>query len=87
MKGAEPSCTECVPELFPENIDAMKIWELVSDQRIWVSGGLDKPICVGLRHEPIWKLIDEFNVDDRVGTFIKVLQVYENIHSLELARG
>ena len=83
MKAADPPCSECLPELFLENVDAMRIWNLVLDQRIWVSGGMGTPQSVGLMHGPIWKLIDEFEVDDRLKTFQKVLRIYEEISRLE----
>lgn len=83
MKGEAPPCTSCLPELYQENIEAVKIWGLVSDQRIWVGGGMSAPVSVALRHEPIWKLINEFHVEDRLTTFIKVLNIYEHISRIE----
>lgn len=68
---------------MPENVDAVKIWGLVSDQRIWVGGGMSAPVSAGLQHAPIWKLIDEFQVEDRLNTFIKVLDIYGHISSIE----
>ena len=83
MKDQEPPCSECLPDLLPENINAARIWGLVQDQRIWVGGGMSEPVSAGLMHEPVWRLIDEFDVDDRFDTFLKVLRVYENIVRFE----
>lgn len=83
LKGTEPRCSECLPEIYPENIEAIKIWGLVSDQRIWVGGGMSAPVSVGLQHLPIWRLIDEFQIEDRLTTFIKVLNIYEHISGIE----
>lgn len=46
---------------------------------------MDAPRSVGLRHEPVWRLIDEFGVEERLDTFLKVLQVYEHVKTLEFA--
>lgn len=85
MKNQEPPCSVCLPELFPENVNAAKIWNLVQDQRIWLSSGLEKPVSAGLMHMPIWRLIDEFGIEgtERFETFLKVLNVYEHIRSIE----
>jgi len=72
-----------MPDLMPTNISTLKIWQLVQDQRIWVSGGMGAPVSVALKHEPIWKLIDEFHIEDRIKTFSKILRVFDNIRSIE----
>ena len=71
-----------MPPLFPSNVDAIKVWNLVSDQRIWV-GGMAGIKAVALKHEPIWKLIDEFRVEDRIGTFEKVILIFNHIRKIE----
>jgi len=72
-----------MPDLMPTNVNALKVWQLVQDQRIWVSGGMGAPVSVALKHGPIWKLIDEFHIEDRIKTFGKVLRVFDNIRSIE----
>lgn len=37
---------------------------------------------VDIQHNAIWKLIDEFEIEDRIGCFFKVLAIFE--HTLEL---
>lgn len=69
-----------MPDLFPENIDAIRVWGLVADQRIYA--GMDG-ISMGLKHEAIWKLIDEFEIKERIETFEKVLKVYDAVRELE----
>ena len=71
-----------MPDLMPTNISALKIWQLVQDQRIWVSG-MGAPVSVALKHEPIWKMIDELHIEDRIKTFGKILRVFDNIRSIE----
>lgn len=78
--GKTPDCQNCIPELFEENQDAIRIWGFIGDQRIYA--GMDG-ICVGLMHEPVWRLIDEFNVVDRIGTFQKVLKIYDFAKTIE----
>lgn len=71
-----------MPVLWASNSDAIKIWNLVSDQRIWV-GSMAGITSVALKHEPIWKLIDELKVENRVGTFEKVLHIFNHIRKIE----
>jgi len=73
-----------MPSLWLSNGDAIRIWNLVSDQRIWV-GGFGGIKSVALKHEPIWKLIDELKVGDRVKTFEKVLKIFNHIKKIEEA--
>ena len=79
--GEEPPCLTCLPPLFPENVEVYNIWGLVSDQRIYA--GMDG-IPLALKHEPIWKLIDELEVEDRFGVFSKVLRIFSHINTQEL---
>lgn len=83
-RNSPPPCSECVPELYESNRDAAKIWNLVQDQRIWVGGGMGEPISVALEQAALWKLLDEFKVQDRIKTFIKVLKVFEHFHGIEM---
>lgn len=85
-KTSPPPCSQCVPELFESNKDAIKIWNIVQDQRIWVSGGMGEPISVALEHGALWKLLDEFKVQDRVKTFIKVLKIFDHFHEIDMRR-
>lgn len=38
---------------------------------------------VDIQHSAIWKLIDEFEIEDRVGCFLKVLAIFEQTLKLE----
>ena len=76
-----PPCKTCLPELYPENQDALRIWQLVSNQRIFagMSG-----ISVALMHEPVWRLIDEFRItENRMKIFTKVLRVFDHVNEIE----
>lgn len=44
---------------------------------------MSAPVSVGLQHLAIWRLIDEFQIEDRLTTFIKVLNIYEHISGIE----
>ena len=71
-----------MPPLWPSNVDAVRIWNLVQDQRIWVSS-MGGTFSIALKHEPIWKLIDELEIEDRIGTFEKILKVFNHIKKIE----
>ncbi len=74
-----------MPPLWVSNNNAIKIWGLVHDQRIWISG-MGGVKSVALKHEPIWKLIDELKIEDRMKTFEKVLYIYDHIKKIEEAK-
>lgn len=82
--NTEPPCSECLPELNVNNALPYRIWSLVRDQRIWVSGGMGAPVSVALNHLALWRLIDEFKAPDRMGIFIKILEVFEHFHEIEM---
>jgi len=73
-------CLECIPQLLPENQEAFKIWGIVSRQRIYV--GMEG-VSVDLNHSAVWKLIDEFEIEDRVECFYKVLAIFQITLELE----
>jgi len=63
----EPPCYECEDKLMPENEDAMRIFYKVRHQLILGPGS-----AFDIRHDAIWRLIDEYQIQDRVGCFEKV---------------
>jgi len=77
----DPPCEECLPELWEQNRDAIRIWNWVQDQRIYV--GMEG-VSVALNHESIWRLIDEIQPEDRLGTFEKVLKIFGEIRTIEI---
>jgi len=57
-----------VPEIYPENEDAEKIYFIVQDQYILGMGG-----PVAINQVAIHMAIDMYDIDDPVGTFEKVV--------------
>jgi hypothetical protein len=79
------NCNECyfyleMPILMEENEDAVKIWSMISDQRIFA--GMDG-VTVALNHIPLWKAIEEYEIEDKIICFEKVLRIAREIFSIE----
>ncbi len=71
MYGKEPpDCDECVPPLQPYNYETYRWYEKVSRQLITV-GMNGTPI--DLKHEAVWKILEEYNVPNKVKMFERVM--------------
>lgn len=81
MFNKEPPCDICMPTLSPYNIDAANIWMIVRDQVI--TAGISGQV-IALNQLALWKLIDEYKVENRIECFEKVRAVF--YHLLELDR-
>jgi len=78
-------CEECpfivdMPVLFPENYDAMKIWGIIQGQRI-IAGMTG--VTVDINHLALWKAIDEYEIENRLGCFEKVLKIAREVFTIE----
>jgi len=80
MYDKEPDCDECIPPLFAQNEDVVKIFFLVQSQIIInaMSGKV-----LGLNHLAIWEAIDRYKVKDQIGVFENVLNLFSYFHNLE----
>ena len=79
LYSKEPDCAECMPELLPENTDAIRIWGLVKDQVI--TAGMDGTV-IALNQLALWEAIDRFRIEAPLECFQKVLEVFN--HTLML---
>ena len=63
-------CDICWPTLMPENYDAYQVYCVCQNQLIM---GFIGPVAIS--HLAVWKIIDEYEIQDRIGTFEKVIAV------------
>lgn len=63
----EPPCDECRVELMPENKEAHQVFWMVRHQLIMGSASV-----VDIRHDAIWRIIDELKIRKRWECFEKV---------------
>ena len=63
----EPPCWTCRVDLVPENADAYKVFNITRYQLILGPGS-----AFDIRHDAIWKAIDEYQVEKRLECFEKV---------------
>lgn len=80
LYGKEVKCCPYLPELMPENQAAIKIWQIVGNQRIYA--GMDGT-SVGLNQLTLWKAIEKYEIKDEIDCFEKVLMIYSHISGLE----
>lgn len=81
-KPTEEECLLCVPRPLPENVDAVRIWGIVADQRIYAGMGE----CAGMNHPAIWQAIEKYEIENEVECFEKVLKCFEHVRLLEKHR-
>jgi len=62
-RGGEPPCYECIPALYPENIEAVNVYLLVSDQVTW-AGALD--VLAVIEVIRLYKIADDRRVFEKV---------------------
>lgn len=71
QRGTPTPCEECLPPLFPENKDALRVFFVVQDQVIMAPmGGV-----VSLNHEAIHRAMGLYGVRDKRSCFEKVLRL------------
>jgi len=63
----EPPCDDCWVDLSPENADAQKVFRIVQYQLI-----LGPASAFDIRHDAIWRIIDELKIKNRFECFEKV---------------
>lgn len=81
LKSREPDCKNCKPDLLPQNQTALRIWNLVSDQRIYA--GADG-VSVALVHSALWRIIDEIGVKNKIKMFERILLVFNSVVNFEI---
>lgn len=67
----EDNCIDCWPELMPENVEAFKVWSIVSGQRI--TSGMGQTIDIN--QVAVWRIIDELRIKNRFECFLKVMHI------------
>lgn len=78
-------CSMCdfylsAPDLLDENKDSIRIWSIVQGQRI-VAGMTG--VTIDVNHIPLWRAIDEYEIEDRLGCFEKVLNIAKLVFQIE----
>jgi len=74
--GKVPDCDKCLADIPPldfANVDALRVWNLVQDQTIVAADGQ----VVAINHLAVWRIIDEYEIKDRIKTFEKVLRIFK----------
>jgi len=64
----ESPCDICRPEFRDDNIDALRIYDLVKYQYIMSMSG-----AVDVNHMAVWKAIEKYGIKNERETFEKVL--------------
>ena len=80
----EPQCSKCRVDLFPANLDAIRVWFLTESQMI--VGGMGS--VIGVNQLAIWEVIDRYPIKIKkpFHTFEKVLKVFNEV-TMEQIRG
>lgn len=76
-----PQCKQCVPELWPKNSDALRLW-LITENQVIV-GGMGG--VFGVNQLAVWQAIERYGVREPVKTFEKVLRLWSEITSEEFS--
>jgi hypothetical protein len=63
----DPPCNDCRVEPMPENADAHRVFNIVRFQLILGPGS-----AFDIRHDAIWRMIDELKIKKRLECFEKV---------------
>lgn len=73
--GKDTNCNECIPKLQQENTVPAKIYQRVHNQHIFGPAG-----PVDIRHDALWKWIDQMQVheEDKGFCFDLVCAAYRN---------
>jgi hypothetical protein len=71
----EPPCEGCRVELREENEDAARTFQMVRGQVLTRWNG-ERDVVMDLNHLAIWAAIDAYGIQDRIGTFEKVMALF-----------
>ena len=66
----EPPCDDCRADLLPENKDAQQVFYVVRYQLI-----MGPASALDIRHDAIWRMIDELKIKRRLDCFEKVIML------------
>jgi len=70
-KNEDPPCEKCIPEILPENRDALQVYLLVQNQL--VIGGMGEVIDINF--ESIKFIMELYDIPNKRGVFEKVINV------------
>ena len=73
LYGKEPNCQECLPDVWPENQNAMQVFGLVKDQHIM---GFKGPIELNLC--PVFDVMRMLKIKDKMDCLEKVKAAYNH---------
>jgi hypothetical protein len=74
----EPPCATCRVDLFDDNEDAARIFQIVRRQVVTrFNGQVD--VVIDINHVALWQAIDGYGVRDRRGCFEKVLRLFHEL--------
>jgi hypothetical protein len=74
----EPDCGSCIPDVLPENREAVQLFHLVNGQRIMAFGG-----TVDINHLAVWEAIDRYGAEDPLKTFEKIALMARRFYAAE----
>lgn len=81
MYGKEPNCESCLPPLYPENVDTIRVWVSTQDQVR--TAGMSGEVYA-LDHVAVWMWMDRYNIENQTVVFEKVNWLFHQI--LEIQR-
>ena len=79
----KPDCDNCLPELLPENQDAIAVYSQVRNQAIYA--GMDA-IPVDLNYGAVKIVMDMYGIENQPDCFQKVLKAWNHIASIDRLR-
>ena len=82
-KGEVPDCSKCLPEVTPENEEAVEIYSQVYSQAIYV--GMEG-VAVDLDFNALKLALDLNEVENQKDCFYKVLMMWRHINKLNNAK-
>ena len=82
-RGEVTDCSKCLPEVSPENEDAVEIYSLVHSQAIYV--GMEG-VAVDLDFSAVQFVMDLNEVENRKDCFYKVITMWRHINNMKNAK-
>lgn len=77
-RGEKPNCKECLPEILPENQEAIEVYTQVRNQAICV--GMEP---VDLNYGAVKIIMDLFEVENQRDCFGRVITMWNHIAELD----
>ncbi len=74
----EPPCVTCRVDLFDDNEEAARIYQVVRRQVVTRFNGRED-VVIDVNHVAVWQAIDGYGVRDRRGCFEKVLRLFHEM--------